>query len=297
MSELMIMQDGSEIVQYDQKEIPYFISPEILSGYPDMRALCHWHEELEWIRIRWGRMNYYINGHRLLLEEGDCLMVNSRQMHYGYSAHREDCGFTCILFHPCLLAENRLLYQKYLLPVLERQELEFLHFRAGSDGTDAIAALLDQILDLKERGETARELEIIGSMHILWSRIFSNSLTASDQAKAPADPDLSVQRDMVSYIHRHYMDKITLADIASSGHICRNKCCVIFRRYLQQSPIDFLNSYRLKVSCRQLTDTEDPITQIALSCGFPHPSHYSKLFRQHYGCSPKEWRRMRKIFI
>ena len=80
-----IMQDASEIVRYDEVGIPLSIREGFLSAYPNHRALCHWHEDIEWVYIRSGQMNYYMNGKRVLLNTGEALMVNSRQMHYGYS--------------------------------------------------------------------------------------------------------------------------------------------------------------------------------------------------------------------
>ena len=64
-----MMQDASEIVQYDTAGIPLYIREAKLSSYPDMQALCHWHEDLEFIRIKSGKMNYFINGRKLLLEK------------------------------------------------------------------------------------------------------------------------------------------------------------------------------------------------------------------------------------
>ena len=57
-----VMQDASEIVRYDEVGIPLYIREGLLSSYPDHRALCHWHEDIEWVQIRSGQMNYYING-------------------------------------------------------------------------------------------------------------------------------------------------------------------------------------------------------------------------------------------
>ena len=62
-----VMQDASEIVRYDEVGIPLYIREGLLSSYPDHRALCHWHEDIEWVQIRSGQMNYYINGKRVLL--------------------------------------------------------------------------------------------------------------------------------------------------------------------------------------------------------------------------------------
>ena len=82
-----VMQDASEIVRYDEVGIPLYIREGLLSSYPDHRALCHWHEDIEWVQIRSGQMNYYINGKRVLLNAGEAIIVNSRQMHYGYSEY------------------------------------------------------------------------------------------------------------------------------------------------------------------------------------------------------------------
>ena len=68
-----VMQDASEIVRYDEVGIPLYIREGLLSSYPDHRALCHWHEDIEWVQIRSGQMNYYINGKRVLLNAGERL--------------------------------------------------------------------------------------------------------------------------------------------------------------------------------------------------------------------------------
>ena len=52
-------------------------------------------------------MNYYVNGHNVLLKENDGIMVNTRQLHYGYSVCQHDCTFIShILFHPSFCPQN-----------------------------------------------------------------------------------------------------------------------------------------------------------------------------------------------
>ncbi|MFQ6951908.1 helix-turn-helix transcriptional regulator [Blautia wexlerae] len=69
-----------------------------------------------------------------------------------------------------------------------------------------------------------------------------------------------------------------------------SKCCQIFKHYMQQSPVDFLNAYRLKISCQLLCTTRKSITEIAMLCGFNHLSYFSKYFMECYGCTPREYR-------
>lgn len=287
-----VMQDASEIVRYDKVGIPLYIQESLLSIYPDRRALCHWHEDIEWLLVRSGQINYYINGKRVLLNEGEAIMVNSRQMHYGYSENGQDCDFVCIICHPKLITANSVLYQSYIAPVLSNPSLEYLHLTPDHPSDGEAIQILFQVLQLKKDHPEAYEIEAAALLSLLWCRLLRNHpMMPDDTSVKPQDPDLLVQRDMVSYIYSHYSESINLDEIAAAGKVCRNKCCQIFRRYLNQSPIDFLNHYRLEVSCHLLNNTKLSIAEICTACGFNHQSYYSKIFLRTYSCSPRDFRK------
>ena len=287
-----IMQDASEIVRYDEVGIPLSIREGLLSAYPNHRALCHWHEDIEWVYIRSGQMNYYMNGKRVLLNTGEALMVNSRQMHYGYSENGQDCDFIRILCHPKIFITNSVLYQSYIAPVLSNPSLEYLHLKPVFPEDAEALQLLPEILRIKKEHPAAYEIEAAALLSLLWCRLLrSHPMMPNEATTKPKEPDLLVQRDMVSYIYSHYSESINLDEIAAAGKVCRNKCCQIFRRYLNQSPIDFLNHYRLEVSCHLLNNTKLSIAEICTACGFNHQSYYSKIFLRTYSCSPRDFRK------
>ena len=287
-----IMRDASEIVRYDEVGIPLSIREGLLSAYPNHRALCHWHEDIEWVYIRSGQMNYYMNGKRVLLNTGESLMVNSRQMHYGYSENGQDCDFIRILCHPKIFITNSVLYQSYIAPVLSNPSLEYLHLKPEFPEDAEALQLLPAILRIKKEHPAAYEIEAAALLSLLWCRLLrSHPMMPNEAAAKPKEPDLLVQRDMVSYIYSHYSESINLDEIAAAGKVCRNKCCQIFRRYLNQSPIDFLNHYRLEVSCHLLNNTKLSIAEICTACGFNHQSYYSKIFLRTYSCSPRDFRK------
>lgn len=287
-----IMRDASEIVRYDEVGIPLSIREGLLSACPNHRALCHWHEDIEWVYIRSGQMNYYMNGKRVLLNTGEALMVNSRQMHYGYSENGQDCDFIRILCHPKIFITNSVLYQSYIAPVLSNPSLEYLHLKPAHPEDIEALRLLPEILRIKKEHPAAYEIEAAALLSLLWCRLLrSHPMMPDESAAKPQEPDLLVQREMVSYIYSHYRESISLDEIAAAGKVCRNKCCQIFRRYLSQSPIDFLNHYRLEVSCHLLSSTKMSIAEICTACGFHHQSYYSKIFLRTYSCSPRDFRK------
>lgn len=294
MLKIDVMQDGSEIIHYDTIGIPLYIRNSNLSNYPDKCALPHWHEDIEFIRVVKGAMNYHINGKKVVLMENDCLMVNARQMHYGYSFQQQDCNFTCVLFHPELLSGNSIIYRKYMAPVLENSDLEFLHLDAASPFCIEFATSLDHIAALKDTAAPAYELKVTSILTSLWHRLLQQFELLSFPASEVASSELIIQKKMVTYIYHHYSEKVSLSDIAASGNVCRSKCCQIFKHYLQQSPIDFMNHYRLEVSRNLLKNTTLSITEIALTCGFLHLSYFSKMFCEKYGSPPSRYRTLHR---
>ena len=184
-----IMRNASEIVRYDEVGIPLSIREGLLSAYPNHRALCHWHEDIEWVYIRSGQMNYYMNGKRVLLNTGEALMVNSRQMHYGYSENGQDCDFIRILCHPKIFITNSVLYQSYIAPVLSNPSLEYLHLKPEFPEDAEALQLLPEILRIKKEHPAAYEIEAAALLSLLWCRLLrSHPMMPNEAAAKPKEP-------------------------------------------------------------------------------------------------------------
>ncbi|MBQ6207984.1 MAG: helix-turn-helix domain-containing protein [Oscillospiraceae bacterium] len=286
-----LMQDASEIVQYERDDVRLYIRVGKLSAYPDLRAPCHWHEDLECIRVLNGSMRYFIDGETILLREGDSLIVNSRRMHYGFDNQGGDCEFSCVLFHPSALTGSEALRKSDLTPVLKEQSPGYWHFTTETAFGRETAEILDRIAALKKSAPDAYEWEVIGLLHILWGRL-RRRMEELPNVPDALPSDMELQRNMVAFIYKRYQDKLTLADIAAAGHVSRSKCCQMFRRYLRRTPIEYLNEYRLKVAACLLRDSPRSVTDIALSCGFRHLSYFSRTFFTSYGCTPGDYRKL-----
>lgn len=292
MIDINILQDAAEIIQYDSPDIPYTIQSRKLSDFTDMHALCHWHDDIEIIYIFSGEMMYDINGNILHLKKGDTVVVNSHQMHFGYSTHGRECIFTCMLFHPDLLKSNIVIYEKYVKPIITTSTIEYWYFPSDSCARHN-NSLCTRIVELYNNYQTGiiYDYEVIGNFYIIWNEIYKCT-----DSKLYIDPvsqniDIHIQKKMITYITSHYYDNIELEDIAASGNISRSKCCQIFKKYMQQSPVAYLNAYRMELSCTLLKNTSYSITSIATSCGYNHLSYFSKIFQKKFGCTPMEYRK------
>ena len=290
MLDINTLQNAAEIIQYDSSDIPYTIQSRKLSNFTDMRALCHWHDDIEIIYVFDGEMMYDINGKILHLKDGDTVIVNSHQMHFGYATHNKECIFTCMLFHPNLLKSNIFMYEKYVKPIITTPAIEYWYFPHAEFNTGFPGTHLTNLYN-KYQSELMNDYEVIGNFYIIWNEIYKNT-----DSKLYIDPvsqnnDIHIQKEMITYITLHYYDNIDLEDIAAAGNISRSKCCQIFKKYMQQSPVAYLNAYRMELSCNLLKTTSYSITSIATSCGYNHLSYFSKIFLKKFGCTPMEYRK------
>ncbi|WP_335582160.1 helix-turn-helix transcriptional regulator [Paenibacillus yonginensis] len=58
-----------------------------------------------------------------------------------------------------------------------------------------------------------------------------------------------------------------------------------------QTPVDYINSYRIRQAAGMLSQTERKISDIALEVGFDNISYFIRVFRKMMKCSPSAFRR------
>lgn len=286
---IQIMKDFSELIFYNINPLPVYVGKGILSSFSNLEALCHWHGDVEFLMPVKGHISYKVNGTTFLLEEGHGIFINSRQMHYGFSADQTDCEYICIVFDPSMLFSASAMKQQYLTPVIESAMSQLL---LHPDNVDAKAVLseLSNIYQIFAKQDAHMSIDILSSLITIWKHIHILADSYLSESEGVHDLNLFILKKMLSHIYDHYESKLTLAEIAASGGVCTSKCCKIFKQYLNKSPNDYLNSYRLEKSIVHLREMHLSVSEIAYSCGFSSPSYFSEIFLKFKGCSPTEFR-------
>ena len=57
------------------------------------------------------------------------------------------------------------------------------------------------------------------------------------------------------------------------------------------SPMQYITQSRLTLDKHLLMNTEQPIGDVAASCGFKDASNFIRRFKAQFGCSPLQFRR------
>lgn len=102
---MILKSDYSEMIHYDSPDYPIYTKYCVLSSYPNYAAPSHWHDDIEFIAIISGEMQYNVNGKIVTLHPGEGILVNSCQMHYGYSTTKKECHFFVFFYTLCCFVQ------------------------------------------------------------------------------------------------------------------------------------------------------------------------------------------------
>lgn len=97
-------------------------------------------------------------------------------------------------------------------------------------------------------------------------------------------------RGAVDYIHKHYQENITLADLATHTYLSVTYVSRSFQKYLSISFTGYLTQVRL-LHAASLLRSDKTITDIAYESGFSSSSALIDAFKQYNGITPGQYRR------
>ncbi len=98
-------------------------------------------------------------------------------------------------------------------------------------------------------------------------------------------------RNAMAYLHEHYAERMSRADLARHVGITEDYLTFCFRQELGTTIIEYLQRYRIHRAKELLKSSQDTITKIALDVGFSDSGYFSRIFRRETGLSPSEYRR------
>ena len=97
-------------------------------------------------------------------------------------------------------------------------------------------------------------------------------------------------RKAMAYIHRHFSEPLTREEIADHIGISADYLTDCFRQELGIPPITYIRRYRIRQACELLRNSDQPITQVALSVGFSDSAHFTRTFQREMNVTPRAFR-------
>lgn len=105
-------------------------------------------------------------------------------------------------------------------------------------------------------------------------------------------PDGNAQiNKIVQFVEGNYQRKISLEDIGEEVGMSATSVCRFFKKYTHQNLWNYLNGFRIVRAAQMIVETDDPIAEIGMRCGFYNISNFNRAFRERIGSPPGDYRR------
>lgn len=96
---------------------------------------------------------------------------------------------------------------------------------------------------------------------------------------------------VLKYIREHYREDISVENLANKACMSSSHFYKTFKNTLGETPIEYLNSERLKQAKKLIRNSTSQLSEIAFLCGFNSPSYFNTQFKKQEGMTPSQFRK------
>lgn len=103
------------------------------------------------------------------------------------------------------------------------------------------------------------------------------------------DPRIQV---VVDYLTPHLNESFTIQSLSEMAQVSQTSFRRLFKAHTGKSPSDYIRELRMTSAARMLLTSDREIAEIGYQVGFSDANYFSRTFRQVFGVSPHQYRRI-----
>ena len=230
------------------------------------------HDALELTYVDQGTIHSVVDGHDILLQQGEMALYGPGQWHMQYADIGVAPRIITIVFSSsgidCAPLQNRALCpgQKAnnLLRQLVREQEQM-----DANSTDMIFSLLQQLLII-----LLRDVQ---------------QPAAKAQLPHFANNENEIIRKAQQYVSSHVREKLSVPVVAQNINVSASYLTALFHKHLQLSPGEYIRRIKLQESKQMIREGELNFTQISDILQYSTVHHFSRQFKEKFGITPTQY--------
>ena len=261
--------------------ISHQIANSLCENYEGMLYLgkgweMHLHRSFEFITVFSGKVLVTVGAEKYELSSGECLLVPPFVTH-AISAEPTSLFFIAVFSGDYveevagLFKSKRADYHKFTLTDTTKEYVL-------SNLCPTRASLGEQSIKLP----TPKRFLLRSCLYAICSE-FLNGATLVPNKKEDA-----LILDMLSYIEAHYLEDITLKDMARTLGYTHEYASRVFNRTLGLSFKSLVNQYRIEYALSLMRTSSDSLVSVAMASGFQSLRSFNRICRDLLGSAPSE---------
>ncbi len=249
----------------------------------------HTHDFVELVYMCQGTTTHIVNGVKVLLQEGDLLMLGQNARQEILPARAEDLAVNFIvrpeLFSGTLnlLGSEETPLREFILNSLRGENPSgYLHFRVAE--VRSVQNLIENLLwTLLSDVPNRRSIQ-----QLTLSLLFVEFLNHTDKLTVGTKEQDTVVR-VLRYIEEHYVDG-SLTEISSRLHYDPAWLSREIKRVTGRTFTELMQEKRLSQGAWMLRNTGKKVAEIALEVGYENISYFHRIFFARFHCTPKQYK-------
>ena len=264
----------------------------------------HWHDEVEILYFFGGDFRLEINMEQFLISSECLYFINPGELH---SIIMETAGSyeDAVLFSPDILSfdsydaaqihliqpirKGRMLFPRCITP-------DHLAFQSIQGAFSDIQHSFGRIFQQETLADTSAVTDDLTSQLYIKSSLLAILATLSQyrlftMTETNYDKRVEDIKTALTYIKDHYTDKIYIADLARQVSLNEQYFCRFFKKAIGRTPMEYINEYRIKQTRQLLEETDLPVTEVCLECGYNNLGNFLREFRKQTGTTPLQYRK------
>ncbi len=283
----------------DSQSVEFSLSPEHMfycfynSTMEDHLPIePHWHYYVEMLYVTIGSGQLIINGHTMILNEGDLVFILPRDVHSIKGIGSEDFKYAVIKFDPDILFDSPFdsFMTKNILPIIHPIQPSNKYFSKDRVTTEMVQAIMDTMTYFQEK--------LYGYEFIVKSKLLFIFYTFVNELKYVGIDILSHSFNYADFhsilpafkfIHNTYRNAITANDAAKYCHLSYSYFSRQFKKVSGITFTKYLNFVRITEAERLLIHRSMSVTEIGYHVGFMDTSYFIRQFKSFKKITPKQF--------
>lgn len=276
------MKIQKEIIEFEKGKSFKLFSPSLKNCF-----FWHHHSEIELVYVE------ALNGIRHVgrdisgFTESDLLLIGSNVPHLNF-----DYGIQTECKQLVLQMRENFL-QDIILPVPEFENIKKLLERSYlglSFFGETKETVVQKLQIIKKKNSFESLLGLIEILQILADSTEVNELNKEDTRIKWFLNDKIRMGTIYDYIHENYDRKPNVNEIAKIVSLSTPAFCRYFKKQTNMTFTDFVNNYRIN-QAKIFLLKDYSVTEVCFQVGFESLSYFNKLFKQHTGETPSEFKK------
>ena len=259
---------------------------------------AHHHTSFEIAFFRRGKGTYMVADRAYDIEAGDIFLFSTDEVHF-ISAIDEEIEALVLHIEPCFIWSpgDSIFDYSFLKVFFDRDRHVGNRITAHTPLAKKLALLLEDIDTECEEAKKNYELMVKIKLLTVLVTLLRELPEGAHEEPSPrvSASGFSLVQSVLSYIHEHYTENITLDALALHSGVSRNYLSGAFRRLNGMTVWNYILIKRIDLAKNYLSKTDRSMLEIAADCGFNSTANFNKAFKKYTSQTPSQYRQTHRI--